>query len=178
LNNAAAFEMGAGIKGDVTNITVRDSDVIRGEYNWPNTSDAVFSANQGGSGNLSNYTFDDIRVENETWQLMKIEILPSNFQRDNYQIWVNHATGQLGITRYLPFLKSPLAGQVFAILPADTEIQAIGDFNADGGKDLLLWNASTSENTIWYMNFDSGAFYQVGPTLQPSLAAGLQVVPN
>jgi hypothetical protein len=482
LNNAAAFEMGAGIKGDVTNITVRDSDVIRGEYNWPNTSDAVFSANQGGSGNLSNYTFDDIRVENETWQLMKIEILPSNFQRDNYQlgsisnlnfnniqvtdpqefppvfrgynlahqvsnvnfsdvviggvpapsptitldgnrnmsyagntagdllfrdqanprqfeiplftlaappiasqyslfsisqpaltasfamqgsgdffgdgyagavvadtatgevgiwkepyrnsanpwtaqygqiyklssptevvagtgdfngdgysdiltwnsstqtgkvlymkgdrvvrqqtfqpatpstwsvaavadfsgdgysdvllrdasgnleivffsasaapttedfsvkalgysatanytaaygsttghfdsnwsvaatgilqtlgpsyasiIWVNHATGQLGITRYLPFLKSPLASQVFAILPADTEIQAIGDFNADGGKDLLLWNASTSENMIWYMNFDDGAFYQVGPTLQPSLAAGLQVVPN
>src|SRR5580658_1130816 len=86
LNNAAAFEMGAGIKGDVTNITVRDSDVIRGEYNWPNTSDAVFAANQGGSGNLSNYTFDDIRVENETWQVFRIQILPSNFQPDNYQL--------------------------------------------------------------------------------------------
>jgi hypothetical protein len=482
LNNAAAFEMGAGIKGDVTNITVRDSDVIRGEYNWPNTSDAVFSANQGGSGNLSNYTFDDIRVENETWQLFKIEILPSNFQPDNYQlgsisglnfnniqvtdsqeflpvfrgynlahqvsnvnfnnvviggvttpsptlsldanrdvsyagntaadslfrnqgnpsefeiplftlaapaiasqyslfsisqpaltanfalqgsgdffgdgyasvvitdtvtgevgiwkepyrnsanpwsaqygqiykrsgpdeaiagtgdfngdgysdivtwnsitqtgkvlcmkgdrvmrqqtfqpttastwsvaavadfngdgysdilltdasgnleivyfnssaapttedfnvttlgypatasytaaygstsghfdsnwsvagtgifqtlgpayasiIWVNHSTGQVGITRFTPFLKTPSSGQVFAVLPADTEIQTIDDFNADGAKDLLLWNASTSENTIWYMNFDNGAFYEAGPSLQPSLAPGLQVVPN
>ncbi|MBO0723835.1 MAG: hypothetical protein J2P41_23620 [Blastocatellia bacterium] len=36
LNNAAAFEMGAGIAGDLTNIRVRNSDVIRGEYNWPN----------------------------------------------------------------------------------------------------------------------------------------------
>jgi hypothetical protein len=53
-----------------------------------------------------------------------------------------------------------------------------GDFNADGAKDLLLWNASTSENTIWYMNSDNGAFYEAGPSLQPSLAPGLQVVPN
>ncbi|MGA8677986.1 MAG: FG-GAP-like repeat-containing protein [Candidatus Acidiferrales bacterium] len=481
LNNAATFEMGAGLKTDVTNILVENSDVIRGEYNWPNTSDAVFSANEGGSGNLSNYNFNDIRVENETWQLIKIEILPSNFQRDNYQpgsisginfnniqvtdaqefppvfrgyslahpisnvnfsdvviggvttptppitldgnrnasyagntvsdllfrsqdnsteleiplftlavppvasqyslfsitqpaltsdfalqgsgdfwgdgyasalvtntttgevgvwkepyrntaipwsaqfgqvykllggeavagtgdfngdghsdaviwnsaaqtgkilymkgdrvmsqqtfqpatpsswsvaavadfagdgysdvmlrdasgnlefvffnsssapttedfsvtmlgysatanyiaaygdatghfeaswsvagtgilqtlgpsyasiIWVNHATGQLGITRYLPFLKFPFASQVFAILPADTEIQAFGDFNGDGAKDFLLWNTSTAQNTIWYMNFDNGAFYSVGPTLEPSLPAGLQVVPN
>jgi hypothetical protein len=86
LNNAAAFEMRAGLKGDVTNITVRDSDVIRAEYNWPNTSDAVFAANEGGSGNLSNYTFEDIRVENESWQVFKIEIIPSNFQRGNYQL--------------------------------------------------------------------------------------------
>jgi hypothetical protein len=93
-------------------------------------------------------------------------------------IWVNHSTGQVGITHFTPFLKTPWSGQVFAILPADTEIQAIGDFNADGAKDLLLWNTSTSENTIWYMNFDNGAYYQVGPTLQPSLAPALEVVPN
>jgi hypothetical protein len=86
LNNAAAFEMGAGLKTDVTNILVENSDVIRAEYNWPNTSDAVFSANEGGSGNLSDYNFNDIRVENETWQLIKIEILPSNFQQGNYQL--------------------------------------------------------------------------------------------
>jgi hypothetical protein len=482
LNNAAAFEMGAGIKGDVTNIKVRDSDVIRAEYNWPNTSDAVFSANQGGSGNLSNYTFEDIRVENEGWQLFKIEILPSNFQPDNYQLgsisglnfrniqvtdpqeflpvfrgfnlahqvsnvnfhdvvigaettpspaitldanrnmsyagntvrdllfrnqenptefeiplftlasppiasqyslfsifqpaltanfalqgsgdffgdgyasavvtdtatgevgiwkepylnsanpwsaqysqvyklsssdegvagtgdfngdgysdiliwnsstqtgkvlfmkgarvvsqqifqpttpstwsvaavadfngegysdvllrdasgnleivyfnsssepatedfnvttlgysatanytsaygstsgrfdaswsvagtgifqtlgpayasimWVKQSTRQLGITHFTPFLKTPSSGQVFAKLPANTEIQAIGDFNGDGAKDLLLWNTSTSENTIWYMNFDGGAYYQIGPTLQPSLAPGWQVAAN
>jgi len=478
LNNAAAFEMGAGLRGDVTNITVWGSDVIRAEYNWPNTSDAVFAANEGGSGDLSNYTFEDIRVENESWQVFKIEIIPSNFQPGNYQlgsvsdlkfnniqvtdpqefppifrgfnlahqisnvnfnkvviggettpspaitldanrnvsyagntvsdllfrnqenptefeiplftlatpaigsqyslfsisqpaltanfevqgsgdffgdgyasavitdmadgevgiwkepylssanpwsahysqvyelasdetvagtgdfngdgysdiliwngsaqtgkvlfmkgdqvvreqafqpttastwsvagvadfngdgcsdvllrdaggnleivyfnsspepttedfdvttlgysatpnytsaygstsghfdagwrvagtgilqtlgtlyasiIWVNDSTGQLGITRFTPFLKTLSSGQVFAKLPADTEIQAIGDFNGDGAKDLLLWNASTSTNTIWFMNFYGGADFQVGPTLQPSLAPGWQV---
>lgn len=86
--------------------------------------------------------------------------------------------GQVGITRFTPFLKTPSSGQAFAILPANTEIQAIGDFNADGAKDLLLWNASASENTIWYMNFDNQAYYRVRPTLQPSLAPGSQVVPN
>jgi hypothetical protein len=50
--------------------------------------------------------------------------------------------------------------------------------NGDGAKDLLLWNASTLENTIWLMNFDNGAYYQVGPTLQPSLSPGWQVVPD
>jgi hypothetical protein len=54
----------------------------------------------------------------------------------------------------------------------------VGDFNGDGAKDLLLWNASTLENTIWFMNFDNGAYYQVGPTLQPSLSPGWQVVPD
>jgi hypothetical protein len=67
---------------------------------------------------------------------------------------------------------------VFAKLPAGTEIQAIGDFNGDGAKDLLLWNASTSTNTIWFLNFYGGADFQVGPTLQPSLAPGWQVTAN
>jgi hypothetical protein len=93
-------------------------------------------------------------------------------------IWVNHATGQLGITRFTPFLKTTSSDQVFARLPADTEIQAIGGFNGDGAKDLLLWNASTSTNTIWFMNFYGEADFQVGLTLQPSLAPGWQVTAN
>jgi len=85
LNNAAAFEMGAGIAVNLSNITVEDSDVIRGEYSYPDTSDAVFAANQGGKGDLSGYTFNDIRIENEAWQLFKIDILPSNFESGNEQ---------------------------------------------------------------------------------------------
>lgn len=481
LNNAAAFQMGAGIRGDLTNIQVRNSDVIRAEYNWPNMSSAVFAANQGGSGNVSGYRFEDIRVENENWQLAKIEIVPSNFQRDNDQLgsisdlafdniqvtdaqefspvfrgfnlahqvsnisfhnvviagveapdpvitldanrnisfagntvgdvlfrnqqnltnfeipifavptpttgpqyspfsisqpnltgffalqasgdffgdgyasavvtnpgggemaiwkepylnsgdtwgeqfvpiynllstdgvvagagdfngdgysdivlwngntqtgkillmhgdqiiaeptfeptavstwsvaavadfngdgfsdvllrdtsgnleivyfnswsqpttadfklstlgysstanysslygsasghfdtgwtvaaagifqtlgtpyaailWLNPATGQLGITNFVPFAKSPSFGQVFAKLPANTVVQAVGDFNGDGAKDLLLWSASTSENMIWFMNWDGGVLYQAGPTLEPSLPPLWQVVP-
>jgi len=93
-------------------------------------------------------------------------------------VWINPSSGQLGITNFRPFLKTALSSQVFAKMPADTEIQAVGDFNGDGAKDLLLWNTSTPENTIWFMNFDGGTYYQTGPTLQPSLAPGWQVVPD
>jgi hypothetical protein len=93
-------------------------------------------------------------------------------------IWVNPSSGQVGITRFTPFLGNPLASQVFAMLPADTVIQAVADFDGDGGKDLLLWNAGAAQSTIWFMNFDNGAFYQAGPVLQPGLPAGLQLVPN
>ena len=482
LNNAAAFEMGAADFGNLSNITVQDSDVIRAEYNWPNTSDAVFSANQGGPGNLGNYNFNDIRIENASWQLFKIEVLPSNFGGANTQlgsisnlnfnniqatdaqqfapvfrgfdpahavsnvtfsnvviggvatpspvttfdanrnmsyagntvgdllfrsqqdptnfviplftlptpttvpqytllpiaqpnlpasfvmqgsgdflgdgyasavatdtstgqvgiwnepyrngampwaaqysaiytllgsdgtvagtgdfngdgysdillwnsatqtgkillmhgdtvvgqptfqpatasswsvaavadfngdgysdvllrdaggnlefvyfnaattpttadfpesglfysstaqytaaygsikghldsswnvagagivqtlgpeyaslVWVNPTSGEVAMTSFTPFQKSPMSSQVFARLPADTVIEAMGDFNADGAKDLLLLNTSTSQNTIWFTNFDGGARYQVGPTLQTSLPSGFQLVSN
>jgi len=57
MNNASVFQIGSGIAGDLKNITVRNSDVIRSEWAWPGQSTAIFAANQGGSGNLSNYTF-------------------------------------------------------------------------------------------------------------------------
>lgn len=112
------------------------------------------------------------------WRVAGIGILQTLGTLYASIIWVNDSTGQLGITRFTPFLKTLSSGQVFAKLPADTEIQAIGDFNGDGAKDLLLWNASTSTNTIWFMNFYGGADFQVGPTLQPSLAPGWQVTAN
>jgi predicted heme/steroid binding protein len=44
-------------------------------------------------------------------------------------------------------------------------VQAVGDFNGDSKPDYVLFNGSTSQTGIWYMNnniFVSGAF---GPTL-------------
>lgn len=83
LRNAAVFQMGSRVAGDLKNITVRNSDVIRSEYAWPGQSTAIFAANHGGSGTLSNYTFDDIRIENSSWQLFQIMVIPSNFQAGN-----------------------------------------------------------------------------------------------
>jgi hypothetical protein len=94
-------------------------------------------------------------------------------------IWVNPASGQVGMTNFTPFLKkTPLASQVFAKLPAGTVIQAIADINGDGAKDLLLLDTATGQNTVWLMNFDNGARYAVGPVLQPSLPQGWQAVAN
>jgi hypothetical protein len=56
---------------------------------------------------------------------------------------------------------------------------ATGDFNHDGKPDYVLYNPSTRQTAIWYMNnnvFDSGAF---GPTLAVgwSLVDALPSVP-
>jgi hypothetical protein len=80
LNNAAAFQLGYNTPFNLTNITVQDSDVIRSEYSWPNASNAIFAADFGGSGNLSNYLFSDIRVENSSWQLFKIRVSPNGVE--------------------------------------------------------------------------------------------------
>jgi hypothetical protein len=74
---AAAFELGANGKNDLTNISVSDSDVIRAEWSWPSRTNAVFASNYAGSGHLSNYAFNDIRVENESWQLFQIVVAPN-----------------------------------------------------------------------------------------------------
>ena len=83
LNNAAAFELGVNMIFDLDDIRVINSNVIRTEYNWPNASNAVFSANLGHQGQLGKnigYLFDNIYVEHSTWQLFKLAIAPSIWQ--------------------------------------------------------------------------------------------------
>ena len=77
MQNAAAFEIGDNVNLDLSNILVENSDVIRTEHNFPNRNNAVFAANHGGAGNLHHYLFDDIRVENASWQLIQMALQPN-----------------------------------------------------------------------------------------------------
>ena len=46
-------------------------------------------------------------------------------------------------------------------LPAGWELVAVGDFNRDGKPDYVLYDASTRQTAIWYMNnnvFVSGGY--------------------
>jgi len=94
LQVAAAFELGANLALDISDVAVSDSDVIRTEYTWPSRTNAVFAANHGGAGNLSRYTFDDVRVENSSWQLFQIAVTPN--------AWL-HGSTELGSISQLTF---------------------------------------------------------------------------
>jgi hypothetical protein len=167
-----------------SDVLLRDSSgnlevIYFGPSSQPTSTD--FKVTSLGYSSTANYTLAYGKTSGHfdgTWSIAGAGIFQTLGTPYASLIWVNSSTGQVGMMNVTPFLKTPLSGQVFAKLPADTVIQAIGDFDGDGAKDLLLWNASTSENTIWFMNFDGGALYQAGPTLQPSLSSGWQVVPN
>lgn len=88
-NNAGAFELGANTAQNVDDVTVADSNVIHTEWNWPNMSNAVFAAHQGGRGLLgqsAGYQFERIHVENSSWQLMSIAVAPSIWEFGNTQL--------------------------------------------------------------------------------------------
>lgn len=178
---AAVADFGGDGRSDVL---LRDTSgnlevIYFGSSSQPTSTD--FKVTSLGYSSTANYTSVYGKTSGHfdaTWSIAGAGIFQTLGTPYAGLIWVNSSTGQVGMTNFTPFLKTPLSGQVFAKLPADTVIQAIGDFNGDGAKDLLLWNAGTSENTIWFMNFDGGARYQAGPTLQPSLSTGWQVIPN
>lgn len=86
LNNAAAYEIGANIQYDLSNIQVSDSDVIRAEYDGANPTNAIFAANFGGKGNLSGYQFNNIRVENATWQLFDLCVMANSWTNGNPEL--------------------------------------------------------------------------------------------
>lgn len=68
--------MSYNLNNNVGFITARDSDVIAHERtaHWYNP-DGIVCAVHGGSGNLNNYLFDNIRIESPQWALLSINIL-------------------------------------------------------------------------------------------------------
>ena len=94
-NNAGAFELGAPPNG-ADDVWVADSNVIHGEWNWPNMNNAVFAQHQSSRallGQVAGYHFERIRVENCSWQLMQIAVGPSIWQFGNTQLGsIGHLT--------------------------------------------------------------------------------------
>jgi len=87
--NASPFEFSSGLSGSIDDVQVVHSNVIHTEWTWPNMANAVFAANLGGTGNKGyrlGYTFDDIHIENSSWQLFRLSIVPTIWQFGNTQL--------------------------------------------------------------------------------------------
>jgi hypothetical protein len=59
---------------DVSGFHIYDEDIIRTDYWWDPSNPAVFFAHHGGSGNLSAYLFENIRIENCNWRLFHLRV--------------------------------------------------------------------------------------------------------
>lgn len=75
---------------------VVDSNVIHGEWNWPNMNNAVFAQHQSSRallGQVAGYHFERIHIENASWQLMQIAVGPSIWEFGNTQFGsIGHLT--------------------------------------------------------------------------------------
>jgi len=81
MENGAPFQISWNMPTDNTGFEVKDCDVIHCDHMWDNTNTAVFDAIHGGSGHMSNYLFEDIRIENCDWRLVSIQIMPNKFSK-------------------------------------------------------------------------------------------------
>ena len=81
MENGAPFQISWNMPGRNTGFRVSDCDVIRVEHSWRNDNEAVFCAIHGGSGQMSDYVFEDIRIENARWRLVSLVIKPNEFAR-------------------------------------------------------------------------------------------------
>jgi uncharacterized protein YbdZ (MbtH family) len=65
-----------------------------------------------------------------------------------------------------------MGGAFAPTLPANWRVVGVADFNRDRKPDYLLYNASTHQTAIWYLN--NNAF--VAGIYAPTLPAGWRVV--
>jgi hypothetical protein len=76
LENGAPFMISWNIKTDQSNFHVYDNDVIHAEHYWLSPQ-AIFRARHASPGQMTDYLFENIRVEDATWRLFYI-ILENN----------------------------------------------------------------------------------------------------
>ena len=81
MENGAPFQISWNMNSDNSHFIVKDCDVIHCDHFWDNTNTAVFAAIHGGGGHMSDYLFEDIRIENCDWRLFSIQIRPNQFAR-------------------------------------------------------------------------------------------------
>jgi len=73
LENGASFMISWNIQQDSDTFRVYDNDVIHSEA-YELQKPAVFRALHAGSGTMSRYLFDDIRIENANWRLFYLAV--------------------------------------------------------------------------------------------------------
>jgi hypothetical protein len=187
LNNAAAFEFGANIQYDLSDIQVNDSDVIRTEYTVANKTNAVFGANFGGTGNLHDYQFNDIRVENATWQLFNLCVMPNSYTNGNPELGSigNLSFNRIEVTnqqtlpdlfqsfdrqhqiKNISFNQVRVAGHLYPPAPYPTSSDSVPRYTYNANRLLSLagntisdplWRQGESDNfQVWLMSLNGAA---------------------
>lgn len=79
LENGAPFQISWNMPSDQRGFRVSDCDVIRVEHHWQNDNEAVFCAIHGGTARMSDYRFENIRIENARWRLVSLITKPNEF---------------------------------------------------------------------------------------------------
>jgi Glycosyl hydrolases family 43 len=81
MENGAPFQISWNMNSDNSGFVVKDCDIIRVDHQWDNPNEAVFCAIHGGSGHMSNYLFENIRVENSDWKLVSLQIAKNRWAK-------------------------------------------------------------------------------------------------
>ncbi len=139
---------------DPSGITYAVKPFSASKFNYP--------CSGGGSLRLQKYCPLD-----QSWQVAGVGDIRGNGYASI--LWVNQTTGQIVVTAFA-FEGPPQRpfGTPFGTMPSGYQIASLGDYNGDGTMDILLFNAASGGQTIWYTGyFGDNIFYQQGPTLAP-----------
>lgn len=81
MDNGMVFQLSWNLNTNASGIRVTDIDVIRVEHYREANNRAVFGSLHGGSADLSDYLFEDIRIEGPIWRLVKLTALQTSWSR-------------------------------------------------------------------------------------------------
>jgi len=76
-DNGAPFQLSWNLRGDNHDFKVYDCDVVFCEHSVEANNRAIFNAIHGGEGHLSDYLFENIRIEGDVFRLFKLTIKTS-----------------------------------------------------------------------------------------------------
>nr|WP_299344104.1 hypothetical protein [Allomuricauda sp.] len=86
LENGAPFMISWNGSKDFGNIHVHDIDIIRVEHHWDNENLAVICAIHGGKANISDFTIENLRINNSKWRIFHLVTRPNRWGKwDPYQ---------------------------------------------------------------------------------------------
>jgi hypothetical protein len=79
LENGAPFQISWNMPNDNTGFHIKNIDIIRMEHRSDQINLAAIDAVHGGNGHMSNYLFEDIRIENANWRLFYLTLAKHEF---------------------------------------------------------------------------------------------------
>ncbi len=92
MENGMPFQLSWNLNQDASHVRVSDCDVIRVEHYKEANNRAVFGSIHGGSGNLSDYIFENIRIEGPIFRLVKLTALLTSWSRSPVAGTISHLT--------------------------------------------------------------------------------------